>query len=141
LNPERTHRLLVSAYILRGEAFLLLHRRKAPVLWMPPGGHLEVDEDPIRGVLREVGEETALEVDVLAPSNTWFGNLRERPALSIDFLCRYRSGEVRLSDEHDEFCWSTLEQLRSGRPDLGNDPLSFTLAHFEQAYRISKMFP
>ncbi len=34
-------------------------------LWLPPGGHIEANEDPIQAVLREVLEETGIEVDVL----------------------------------------------------------------------------
>ena len=34
-------------------------------LWLPPGGHIEANEDPIQAVRREVLEETGIEVDVL----------------------------------------------------------------------------
>ncbi len=33
--------------------------------WLPPGGHIEPDEDPVQAVLREVLEETGIEVEVL----------------------------------------------------------------------------
>ncbi len=33
-------------------------------MWLPPGGHVEADEDPIEAVLREVREETGLDVDI-----------------------------------------------------------------------------
>jgi 8-oxo-dGTP pyrophosphatase MutT (NUDIX family) len=35
-------------------------------LWLPPGGHVEPDEDPLQAVLREVREETGLAVEVVA---------------------------------------------------------------------------
>lgn len=136
MGQGRTHRLLISAYILRGQEFLLLHRTTEPILWTPPGGHLEVDEDPRRGAVREVQEETGMEVEVLAPVSVWYGDLGQGPAVSIDFLCRHRSGRVRLSEEHDAFRWSTVEQLRNGQPDLGQDPLSYTIEHFERAYQL-----
>ncbi len=34
-------------------------------LWLPPGGHIEQDEDPVQAMLREVREETGLEVALL----------------------------------------------------------------------------
>lgn len=33
--------------------------------WLPAGGHIEADEDPVQAMLREVREETGLEVEVL----------------------------------------------------------------------------
>ena len=33
--------------------------------WLPPGGHVEADEDPIEAVLREVLEETGVRAEVL----------------------------------------------------------------------------
>lgn len=40
-------------------------------LWLPPGGHIEENEDPIEAVLREVLEETGLEVDVIPTGSTF----------------------------------------------------------------------
>ena len=36
--------------------------------WLPPGGHIEPDEDPVQAVLREVREETGLDVAIVATS-------------------------------------------------------------------------
>ena len=33
--------------------------------WLPPGGHIEPDEDPVQAVLREVHEETGLVVQLV----------------------------------------------------------------------------
>ena len=135
-DSKQTHRLLVSAYLMRDDQFLLLHRKTPPLVWAPPGGHLDPDEDPVQGLLREIREETQIEAEVLAPANTWFGDLGRGPVVSIDFLAQYRSGEVRLSTEHDEYRWASLEQLRHRDPDLGQSPHSFKLDHFERAYRL-----
>jgi 8-oxo-dGTP pyrophosphatase MutT (NUDIX family) len=34
-------------------------------LWLPPGGHLEPNEDPVQGMLREVEEETGIAARVI----------------------------------------------------------------------------
>ena len=44
----------------------LLHWHKRLQQWMPPGGHIELDEDPVQAVLREIEEETGLETEVIA---------------------------------------------------------------------------
>jgi 8-oxo-dGTP pyrophosphatase MutT (NUDIX family) len=37
-------------------------------MWLPPGGHIEPNEDPVQAVLREVREETGLEVEIVLTS-------------------------------------------------------------------------
>lgn len=43
----------------------LLHWHARVQAWLPPGGHIEPDEDPVQAVLREVREETELDVEVV----------------------------------------------------------------------------
>lgn len=53
----------VSGFVAQqGQTALHWHRLG---LWLPPGGHIEVDEDPIEAVLREVREETGLAAEVV----------------------------------------------------------------------------
>lgn len=52
----------------RGQTALHWHRLG---LWLPPGGHIEADEDPIQAVLREVHEETGLAVAVTPTAPEW----------------------------------------------------------------------
>lgn len=35
-------------------------------IWLPPGGHIEPDEDPMQAVFREVLEETGLEAEIVS---------------------------------------------------------------------------
>ena len=35
-------------------------------IWLPPGGHIEPDEDPIQAVFREVMEETGLQAEIVS---------------------------------------------------------------------------
>lgn len=43
----------------------LLHWHKKVKMWLPPGGHIEPNEDPVQAVLREVEEETGVQVEVV----------------------------------------------------------------------------
>lgn len=49
---------------MRGDA-TLLHWHKRLGQWMPPGGHIEADEDPVQAVLREIREETGVVAEVI----------------------------------------------------------------------------
>ena len=53
-----------TGFVINGDATLLHwhHRVKA---WLPPGGHIEPDEDPVQAILREVKEETGLDVQLI----------------------------------------------------------------------------
>lgn len=57
-----------TAYIVAkidGEYKLLLHKHKKHKIWLAVGGHIEKDENPTEAVLREVKEETNLEITIL----------------------------------------------------------------------------
>ena len=54
------HDLTVSAFVVRtdGVPRVLMHRHKIQGVWMQPGGHVELDEDPWTALTRELVEET-----------------------------------------------------------------------------------
>jgi len=58
------HDLTVSAFIVRAGR-LLLHRHKTMDVWMQPGGHVELTEDPWHALSREIAEETGYEFSQL----------------------------------------------------------------------------
>ena len=43
---------------------VLLHWHRKLQMWMPPGGHIEANEDPSQAIVREAEEETGLKVTV-----------------------------------------------------------------------------
>ena len=56
-----------TGYLVSGDA-LLLHWHAKVQAWLPPGGHVEPNEDPVQAVLREVLEETGIAAEVVAAS-------------------------------------------------------------------------
>ena len=54
-----------TGIVLHDGSVLLVEHAKLK-WWMPPGGHLDPDEDPVQAVLREVTEETGLACEVVA---------------------------------------------------------------------------
>lgn len=50
-----------SVYIVNGDAVLLRKHDKYK-MWLPPGGHIELDEDPSEAATREVKEEVGLDI-------------------------------------------------------------------------------
>lgn len=79
--------------------------------WVFPGGQVEVGENIIDGVKREVMEETGVEVKVgevfCISSNTakypGYNGVKEIPTkVAFDFICKAQNGEPRPSDENSE---------------------------------------
>lgn len=56
-----------SAYIVYKNKILLRMHDKYN-FWLPPGGHIELDEDPMQAAIREAKEETGLDITL------WDGN-------------------------------------------------------------------
>ncbi len=100
--------LLVAAAIIEFGGKILLARRKAdvpyPLLWEFPGGKVEAGEDPRDCVVREIGEELAIEIDVTGIYEVIFHRYPERDVLVLAYRCRWVSGEVR-DLEVSEHCW------------------------------------
>ncbi len=137
---SHTHRLAVTAYILRSGKFLLLKRNTPPLIWGLPGGRMKPDENPNDGLLREIMEETGLTVEVIAPVDIWYGNFGKGIFVSIDYLAVYKSGEVALSEEHSDYRWSSIESLRNDDPPLEKEYPFFNLTDFEKAWSLYKRF-
>lgn len=83
-----------------------------------PGGKIQegeaIDGDArslIEALKREVREETSLEIDVGDPFSVWYHEFPKssrnygKVVYLVAFRCKYLSGEVRLSDEHNKFKW------------------------------------
>ena len=61
---EIARHFTASGYVVQNSS-VLLHWHQKVKEYLPPGGHIEQDEDPVEAVLREVKEETGLSVNVI----------------------------------------------------------------------------
>jgi 8-oxo-dGTP diphosphatase len=115
-DPDKPFRLTVKAVILDDQQRCLLVRRSASNgsfvgCWEWPGGKLEEGEDFATALLREAREETGLEVRITGLAGA---TMYEMPQLHVVLLCmeaRRVSGELRLSEEHDDLAWAPLGEL------------------------------
>ena len=89
---------------------LMLYR---PGNWDLPGGHLALGESFEDCLLREVKEETAL--DVAIDRMIGFHSMVSEPYLQAIYACRltvFQTVKLR-ADEHVEHRWVTLDELAS----------------------------
>jgi 8-oxo-dGTP pyrophosphatase MutT (NUDIX family) len=80
-QPEKqsspTRDFTATTFVVQGgRTLLLLHRKLGK--WFPPGGHIDPHELPDRAALREVREETGLEVELHQQGRT-LGPVRVLP--------------------------------------------------------------
>lgn len=81
--------------------------------WEIIGGKLEFGEDTETCLRREVKEEVSLEIDI--EGIVYAKNVvmdKDMQMLLVVYLCNYRNGEVKISDEHTDFKWVSKEELR-----------------------------
>lgn len=93
-----------------------------------PGGRInEGESDLAEALKREVREETTLEIQVDAPFASWLG--RGETVFLVGYRCRYVSGEIELSDEHQAYRWVNQSNYRE--LDDGSAPFAALARYFE----------
>lgn len=65
MDAARTGRHFTVAVFVVSREKVLLHRHRKLGMWLPPGGHIERDELPDGAAVREVLEETGIEVELV----------------------------------------------------------------------------
>lgn len=110
----------VNGFIVKKGKFLLVKRSEndkfLPGDWEIPGGKLELGETAEEGVMREVLEETGLDVEVSSIISNWEyeHNSNQTRYVQLDFLCKAQNNqEVQLSNEHSDYTWVTFDELKN----------------------------
>ncbi len=104
----------VSCGIVNKDDKILMVKRckkEKDLLWVFPGGKIEDGETSEQACVREVFEETGVNVSII-------GLLGERvhPNTGVKiyyYLCQYESGEIRILDENEilEVAFKTKEEI------------------------------
>ncbi len=84
-----------------------------PLHWDLPGGELNFGEDAQEGILREIREETGLEVQDLKVMDI-ISRLNDKGEfwVTICYTARPTTADVVLSHEHDDFKWVTTDEFQ-----------------------------
>lgn len=108
--------LAVSAAIFRDGRILLVRRARDPAkgLYSLPGGRVEFGESLHSALHREVAEETAMAIEIIALAG-WREVLPGAGGgghyVIMSFAARWIGGEPVLNDELDDFSWRAPDEL------------------------------
>ena len=109
----------VGAVIVQDDRVLLIRRGQAPLLgeWSLPGGVLECGETLREAVVREVREETGLEVETGEMLGVYERVIRSEDGrvryhyVLIDFLCRPVAGHPKAGTDAADVRWFLRREL------------------------------
>lgn len=111
--PEAT----VGAVILNSEDKVLICRsNKWNHKYVIPGGHIEAGESMEEALIREVNEETGLEIfdiELLAINESIYSESfqNKKHFIFVDYICRSSSSDVILNEEAQSYKWIDLTEI------------------------------
>jgi ADP-ribose pyrophosphatase YjhB (NUDIX family) len=108
-----------SAVVVDDEGRLLLAKRTDNSLWTIPGGTMKPGESIAETAIREVKEETGLDVEVVSLVGIYsnpnhiveYSHGEVRQQFSVCFACRHIGGELATSDETSEVGYFSPDDL------------------------------
>jgi len=108
-----------KAFIVNAKKQLLIMKRKNSDmykgLWDVPGGRVEEGDNLYQAIEREIKEESNLSLDkviLTLGSSKFLGKRKDKPTFIRNFFLCTAKGVIKLSDEHSEFAWIKVGELK-----------------------------
>ena len=101
----------------RKDEILVLRRhpksKTNPHKWELPGGKIENGEFFDKALIREVKEETDLDVKVGDFCEAVQDDYPHRRTVQLIMYAKDITGDVKISDEHDDWMWASIDEIKS----------------------------
>ena len=122
MNDKKDWGLTVRGVVRQDDNILILRRhpksRNNPHKWELPGGKVDPGEFFDEALIREFKEETCLDVNIESLFETvqdeFISRRTNQPISTVQLMMNLEiiDGEVQISDEHDDFKWVSIEELK-----------------------------
>lgn len=120
-NKKNVQKIVLGGVVVKDNKVLILQRHKNetvyPNIWELPSGKKELLEQSENSLLREVKEETGLDIEIIMPFSVFDYQIENPKGIydttQVNFLARplKSSGEVELSVEHQAFAWINENEI------------------------------
>ncbi len=120
-DPKKiVQKIVLGGVVMRDGKMLILQRSRNedvyPGIWEFPGGKREPLESSENSLLREIKEETSLNVKLIMPFSVFDYQIEKpgeiRDSTQINFLVApIGDGKITLSEEHQAFAWITSKEI------------------------------
>lgn len=118
---------LVSYFVIishNSDQILLVDHKKAG-LWLPPGGHVDPEEDPMETVRREAKEELGIEAEFFIDKAIFLtvtktvGNVTPHTDVSLWYVLKWDSYQFLDYDpnEFHQICWFATDKIPFEKSD------------------------
>jgi 8-oxo-dGTP pyrophosphatase MutT (NUDIX family) len=121
--------------VYENKVLLIFHKKHQ--IWLQIGGHIELDEDPQVALLREIKEESGLDVEIIGKKEPHihvegtkflypptFMNIHKinetHQHISLLYVCKAKSDKfIHNKEEHNDIRWFTREDLDDPKFNVG----------------------
>ena len=128
--------ITVKGIVVYHRRVLLLKRARPSTdglgYWELPGGGLEYGETPNQALIRELKEETGLQIDVVKPAYTFTKIRSDYQTVGIGYLSITHSDKIVLSDEQTDYLWCEIEDLQNYLCEEIYNDIIFTINEYYQ---------
>jgi len=126
---KTTRDFTVAVYVIHNQKVLLVFHKKLQK-WLPPGGHIHENELPDEAALREVKEETGLDIKLTGEQRQEMEGVKPlaqplfiqledieeteeglHQHIDLIYLAKPKTHEISPSTESEDIRWFSLEDL------------------------------
>lgn len=110
-------RVAAKALIIKDNRVLILQRKRTSptekIEWDIPGGGVEHGESFEETLHREIKEEVNITGEIIYIIRAWNCLDENKMLYGVTFAVRYLSGDILLSNEHENYHWIPISEIQS----------------------------